>query len=569
MTQQVGKYQLIRKLATGGMAEVYLAKAAGPRGFEKTLVVKCILPHLAQEPSFVEMFLSEAMLAAQLSHTHIVQIFDFGEADGAYFLAMEYIDGPSLRTLIKRAAAQNLSLDPLVCARLVSQACEGLAFAHDFVDPATEQPLALIHRDVSPDNLLLSRQGSVKVVDFGIAKATGQTHKTESGVIKGKLSYMPPEQLRAKNLDRRVDVYALGVVLYELLTFRKPYVAASDVALMHAILYELPTPAVHYRPDLPVALQRILARAIDKDRDQRYPDCHAFQADLEDFILSGGRPVTGQQVAQLIQRATSGTGFPALNLSPAALPSPAPLPARERTPLGTHAKPQPPSEGATTRQERATFPEHTPTTQELSLTHPSSGTGLTEPHDRSRARPRWSLPAWKLPALVGGVLLAAGFGLVRFQQDAPEPDTASPPMVAAGGTPAAEPIIPPPPQPLTQAPPVAAPLAEDPAPAAEPAPSEPPASPLAMASPPARKRIARPAKAKRPAAGMGTLEVRSQPYAIVYVDGKEHGPTPLDQDLELPAGSYTMRLVIPDLAKTVTQQVKIEPGKKTNINFSP
>ncbi|SEL60700.1 serine/threonine protein kinase [Stigmatella aurantiaca] len=568
MTQQVGKYQLIRKLATGGMAEVYLAKAAGPRGFEKTLVVKCILPHLAQEPSFVEMFLSEAMLAAQLSHTHIVQIFDFGEADGAYFLAMEYIDGPSLRTLIKRAAAQNLPLDPLVCARLVSQACEGLAFAHDFVDPATEQPLALIHRDVSPDNLLLSRQGSVKVVDFGIAKATGQTHKTESGVIKGKLSYMPPEQLRAKNLDRRVDVYALGVVLYELLTFRKPYSAPSDVALMHAILYELPTPAVQHRPDLPVALQRILARAIAKDRDQRYPDCHSLQADLEDFILSGGRPVTGQQVAQLIQRATSGTGFPALNLAPGAIPSPVPLPARERTPVDTRSKTLPtPGRGA--GLEGATFPEHTAATQDLSLTLPSPVTGRTEPRERSRARPRWGIPDWKWPALVGGVLLAAGLGLVRFQQDTPGTDTSSPPMASAGATPAAEPIIPPPPQPLTQAPPVAAPLPETPAPAAEPAPSEPQTSPLAAASPPARKRIARPAKTKRPAEGMGTLEVRSQPYAIVYVDGKEHGATPLDEDLQLPAGAYTMRLVIPALSKTVTQQIQIEPGKKTKINFSP
>jgi eukaryotic-like serine/threonine-protein kinase len=561
VTQQVGKYQLIRKLATGGMAEVYLAKAAGPRGFEKTLVVKCILPHLAQEPSFVEMFLSEAMLAAQLSHTHIVQIFDFGEADGAYFLAMEYIDGPSLRTLIKRAAAQNLPLDPLVCARLVSQACEGLAFAHDFVDPATEQPLALIHRDVSPDNLLLSRQGSVKVVDFGIAKATGQTHKTESGVIKGKLAYMPPEQLRAKNLDRRVDVYALGVVLYELLTFRKPYSAPSDAALMHTILYGQPTPAVHHRPDLPVALQRILARAIAKDRDQRYPDCHALQADLEDFILSGGRPVTSPQVAQLIQRATSGTGFPALSLSPAAFPSPAPLPVRERTPVDTHSKLLP-LQGAESALERsATFPEHAPATQELSLTLPSPVTGLTEPHERSRARPRWALSAWKRHALLGGVLLAAGAGVVRFQKDAPEEDTAFPPMASARPLPVAEPPAPPAAPPPAQEAPEAVPLAEAVS-------SEPQAPPPETASPPVRKRVARTAKAKRPAAP-GTLEVRSHPYAIVYMDGKKLGETPLDEELELAAGSYTLKLVIPDLDKTVTRQVSIESGKHSRISFPP
>ncbi|HLK99636.1 MAG TPA: serine/threonine-protein kinase, partial [Myxococcaceae bacterium] len=218
MTQQLGKYQLIRKLATGGMAEVFLAKAAGPMGFEKTLVVKRILPHLAEDPAFVEMFLSEAKLAAQLNHPNIVQIFDFGEADDAYFLAMEFIDGPNLRVLLKRASQQGVALPPAVCARLIATACEGLAFAHDFADPGTGELLGLIHRDISPDNVLVSRQGAVKVVDFGIAKAAGQSHKTRSGVIKGKLSYMPPEQLRAKQLDRRADVYALGVVLYELLT---------------------------------------------------------------------------------------------------------------------------------------------------------------------------------------------------------------------------------------------------------------------------------------------------------------------------------------------------------------
>ncbi|OJH36086.1 serine/threonine-protein kinase [Cystobacter ferrugineus] len=303
--QQVGKYQLIRKLATGGMAEVYLAKAAGPMGFEKTLVLKRILPHLAEEPTFVEMFLSEAKLAARLTHPHIVQIFDFGEADGAYFLAMEYIDGPSLRALIKRAAAQGLALPPTLCARMVSHACEGLAFAHDFTDPDTGNPLGLIHRDISPDNILLTRQGAAKVVDFGIAKAADQGHRTASGVIKGKISYMPPEQLRAEELDRRVDVYALGVVLYELLTARKPHQSTSDVGLMQSILYEPAVPALTHRPDLPEALRHILSRALSKEREQRYPDCLAFQSDLEDYILSEGKPVTAQQVAQLITHVSS------------------------------------------------------------------------------------------------------------------------------------------------------------------------------------------------------------------------------------------------------------------------
>ena len=334
MTQQVGKYQLIRKLATGGMAEVFLAKAAGPMGFEKTLVLKRILPHLAEENAFVEMFLSEAKLAAQLTHPHVVQIFDFGEANGTYFLAMEYIDGPSLRTLIKRASAQGLELPLAMCARLVSHACEGLAFAHGFTDPETGEALELIHRDISPDNILLSKQGAVKVVDFGIAKAAGQAHKTASGVIKGKLSYMPPEQVRAESLDRRVDVYALGVVLYELLTGHKPFESESDVGLMRSILFHSPMPAVQFRPELPDSLRRIMGRAIAKDRDQRYPDCHAFQSDLEDFILSAGKPVTTQQIAQLIAQVAESAplpGSPRSGPTPSVTPVHTPAPAEERT----------------------------------------------------------------------------------------------------------------------------------------------------------------------------------------------------------------------------------------------
>ncbi|WP_434391561.1 protein kinase domain-containing protein [Melittangium boletus] len=294
------------------MAEVFLAKAAGPMGFEKTLVLKRILPHLAEEPAFVEMFLSEAKLAARLTHPHIVQIFDFGESEGAYFLAMEYVDGPSLRTLIKRAQAQGTLLPPTLCARLVSDACEGLAFAHDFVDPDTGESQGLIHRDISPDNILLSRQGAVKVVDFGIAKAAGQGHRTQSGIIKGKLAYMPPEQLRARDMDRRVDVYALGVVLYELLTGQRPYMSDTDPGLMQAILFEPPVPAVQLRAELPDGLLRILDKALAKEANRRHEDCHALQAELEEYILSVGRPLTAQFVAQFIQRTASSTELSAV-----------------------------------------------------------------------------------------------------------------------------------------------------------------------------------------------------------------------------------------------------------------
>ncbi|WP_240360270.1 serine/threonine protein kinase [Pyxidicoccus caerfyrddinensis] len=299
----LGRYELVTELGQGGMAKVYRARAAGPGGFEKTLVVKCILPHLAQDPQFVEMFLAEARLAARLNHPNLVQIFDFGEAAGAYFLAMEYIDGPTLRALLRRLAAQGQAIPYPLCARIASAVCEGLTFAHEFSDPDTGEALRMIHRDVSPDNILLSRSGNVKLVDFGIAKATSQAPQTQVGTLKGKVPYMAPEQLRNEPLDPRTDVYALGVVLYEMVAGAKPFEASNEAALMRAILFEPFIPVAARREGAPEALLRIIQRALAKDRETRYADCRQMQADLDRYLLSCGHPVGAQHMAQLISRA--------------------------------------------------------------------------------------------------------------------------------------------------------------------------------------------------------------------------------------------------------------------------
>jgi len=296
----VGKYELIKKIATGGMAEVFLARAAGPKGFQKILVVKRILPHLADEPTFVDMFLSEAKLAAQFSHPNIVQIFDFGEVEGTSYIAMEFVDGPNLRTLQGRALDLGTPLPLGVCAKIISLACEGLAYAHDFVDPATGQPWGVVHRDISPDNLLVARNGYVKVVDFGIAKAAVQSHKTKTGTIKGKFGYMAPEQLQNQTLDRRTDVFALGMVLYEMATGTKPFDGSSEASTLKGILFEPFIPAVSRRSDIPRELGVIIDKALSKEREQRYPDCLALQRDLEQFIASTGKPVGTLQIAELV-----------------------------------------------------------------------------------------------------------------------------------------------------------------------------------------------------------------------------------------------------------------------------
>ena len=320
---RLGKYQLLRKLATGGMAEVFLAKTDGPMGFEKMLVIKRILPHLAEDPQFVEMFLGEAKLAAQLNHPNLVQLFDFGEAEGAYFIAMEYIDGPTLRLLLARSRDLRTPISLALAARLVSSAAEGLAYAHDFRDHVTGVPLHLVHRDVSPDNILVSRSGSVKLVDFGIAKARGQSHHTQAGTVKGKVAYMAPEQLRGEPLDRRVDLYSLGVVLYELCTGRMPFEANSDASMVRAVLYDAAIPAVKRVPTLPRALQGILERLLAKDRKARYPDCRTLHADLEAFIQSSTEPTNGFALSRLVVHLA-----PPAPPAPPAQPLPPPVPAQ-------------------------------------------------------------------------------------------------------------------------------------------------------------------------------------------------------------------------------------------------
>ncbi|KFE65244.1 Serine/Threonine protein kinase [Hyalangium minutum] len=338
------------------MAEVFLARADGPRGFSKTLVLKRILPHLAGDEQFVEMFLSEARLVARINHPNVVQIFDFGEFDGAYYIAMEFIDGPNLRALMRRAGSLGQSIPPALCAKMVASACEGLAHAHELVDPETQKPFGLVHRDVSPDNILIDRNGTVKVVDFGIAKAVGQTHLTKAGMVKGKLPYMPPEQMRGRPLDRRVDVFALGMVLYELLTFRRPFSAKGEADIMEAILHKPMKRLSEYLPGAPEALERIVQRCLAKNREERYPSCRQLRADLERFVLSTGEPVGAEELAALVARlmpasqgplpadtGTSSSKSSSPQSSPKATPPPMSKPRAPATRTSSpKARPQPP-----------------------------------------------------------------------------------------------------------------------------------------------------------------------------------------------------------------------------------
>jgi serine/threonine protein kinase len=296
----LGKYRIIRLLATGGMGEVFLARQEGPAGFSKPAVVKRILAHLAREPGFVQMFLDEARLAAMLSHPNIVQIFELGEVDGTWFIAMEYLHGRSLKAIRKQAQNQGRPVDPVQAARMMSNALAGLQYAHHALGQAGE-PLNIVHRDMSPDNVMVGFNGVVKVLDFGIAKASSAITTTRTGTVKGKYAYMAPEQVLSEPVDPRTDVYGVGVVLYELLAGTRPFVANVEAALINLILNAQVPPLSEKAPHVPPALSAIVMKALERNRADRWASAQEFSDALEGFIASCGQPNSGAATAAYLK----------------------------------------------------------------------------------------------------------------------------------------------------------------------------------------------------------------------------------------------------------------------------
>jgi serine/threonine protein kinase len=297
--QSFGKYQLLKKLATGGMAEVWLARQAGIEGFHKNVVVKRILPHLAEDREFVEMFRNEALIAARFNHPNIAQIYEFGEANGSYYIAMEFIHGEDLGRVMRKAwGAQQWIARPLAL-RIVAAACEGLHYAHTRTDDQG-RPLRVVHRDISPQNILISFDGSVKLVDFGIAKAADQATLTKSGAIKGKFAYMAPEQAAGKPLDARADIFAIGLVLYELLTGVRPLKRESELGTLQAAL-ECKIEPPSMVADVPPELDPVVMQALTKAADDRYRDARQFQVALEDVLVNQRWVASSVQISELME----------------------------------------------------------------------------------------------------------------------------------------------------------------------------------------------------------------------------------------------------------------------------
>ena len=277
---RIGPYLLHQKVARGGMAELFLADYVRRDGFKRRVAIKRILPHLAGNQDFIKMFTREARVAALLQHPNIVQIFDYGKIENVYFIAMEYIDGKNLGEILT-ALKQGLPIDKAVF--IILRICKGLDYSHTKRDDNTGEPFHIVHRDISPQNLLISYQGEVKISDFGISKARSEPSLTQAGVIKGKMAYLSPEQALGEPIDHRADIYALGLVFHETLTGKRVYRFSSDIEAIRTIPKMDIEPVKNSVPDVPEELNRIVMKCLEKQKELRYQSSSALYADLAAF----------------------------------------------------------------------------------------------------------------------------------------------------------------------------------------------------------------------------------------------------------------------------------------------
>ena len=294
---RLGRYLLGDRLGAGGGASVYLAQLRGPHDFERVLAVKVVHEHLTESSEFVNMFLDEANLAVRLTHPCIVHSYELGRHGPYLFLAMEYLGGQPLSKLVERAKQRGIRLDPRVVAWIGARAAEALAYAHALTDESGKR-VGLVHRDVSPQNIFLTYDGHVKVIDFGIARAEGRLTHTGLGRIKGKFSYMAPEQMLKHSVDHRADLFALGATLYEAAVGERPFEAEDEAEAIAMLLEEkAPTPDARV-PGFPVALSRIFLRALEREPDARYASASDLARDLDDFVRSTGSPEMSPELAR-------------------------------------------------------------------------------------------------------------------------------------------------------------------------------------------------------------------------------------------------------------------------------
>jgi serine/threonine-protein kinase len=296
------RYRITERVAAGGMAEVFRGVAESLQGFRKNIAIKRILPALTKNKKFVAMFLDEARLSLLLQHANIVQVFDIGHSEDTYFIVMEYVDGVDLKALMEWRRKINRRIPVAHALYLVLEMCKGLAYAHELVNPETGKPLGIVHRDISPPNVLISKQGEIKVVDFGLAKATSQIETTDPGVVKGKMSYLSPEAARGEEVDHRADIFAVGILLHELLSGKRLFYGETDYQTVELVRNAKIPPLKAQNPEVEPELEDIVRKALAKRKEDRFQSAIDIQDALAQYSYSRGLKVISRDIADLVRQ---------------------------------------------------------------------------------------------------------------------------------------------------------------------------------------------------------------------------------------------------------------------------
>ena len=296
----LGRYRVVDEIGVGGMASVHLARMDGPGGFQKWVAIKRIHPHLVEDDQFVDMFLDEARIAAGINHANVAQVFDLGKDDNTYWIAMEYLHGEPLREVMRRAEDRGQRIAPDLAARICADAAEGLHAAHE-LRGKNGQLLGLVHRDVTPHNLFITYDGYTKVVDFGIAKVADRLSSTRAGTLKGKLAYMSPEQVRGAEVDRTTDIFALGVVLWEITTNQRLFRMDTDLDTLEKVQACIVPPPSTMVPGYPLELEACLMKALSKRKQDRYQTAREFSRALQSYLVRSGAFVGAEEVAGFVR----------------------------------------------------------------------------------------------------------------------------------------------------------------------------------------------------------------------------------------------------------------------------
>ena len=588
------------------MASVYLAQLRGTAGFEKWIAMKTIHPHIATSSRFVNMFLDEARLASKLDHPNLCSVFDFGEDRGTWFIAMEYLHGETFGVVARTGWSSQHPPPYVMVARILADAARGLHAAHELRLPSGENA-GVVHRDVSPENIFVTYAGPTKVVDFGVARWKSQTQdRTVAGELKGKIAYMCPEQLREETVDRRADIWSLGVVLWEVTVGRRLFRRKTDAGTVYAVLNDNVPRPVRFRPDYPPELAAIVMKALERDRDRRYPTALDFARALEQWLASTGKPVgTGEVSEYMHSLFAEQIAFRERLLRTAHLEAPveevsevwrsAPIDPAEieasEAGLAPEVRPRsavdlseeatllspdrflrrssvpPPPASATSRPSGAPIPLRTPRLSgPLQLTPPSYTSASY------RAQQSAKLPWWRrrgVPSLTaGGLLILVSLLVVAYWLNQSPPAELPPPPPSRPRAPLPVVVVPRP-SPSAVAPPPVAPPPVAPPPAA----AVPP--PLVARSSVHRSRTAPEHPVVDAGAvvgssdspqGPGYLTFIATPDAEVFEGGRSLGRTPMT-DRSVSAGHHAFRFVPGDGLAAQTVQVDVQPGGSSVVEM--